>query len=76
MRNMETIDALTSHVIPVNMQKAYTRECINVTTQVLWTEDSFLPQGLTVQNAYTELRKGSKNAAVVVRNSMAHPQTL
>ena len=29
-----------------------------------------------MQNAYTELRKGSKNAVVVVRNSMAYPQTL
>ena len=28
-----------------------------------------------MQNAYTELRKGSKNAVVVVRNSMAYPQT-
>ena len=33
-------------------------------------------QGLTMQNAYTELRKGSKNAVLVVRNSMAYPQTL
>ena len=29
-----------------------------------------------VQNAYTELRKGSKIVIVVVRNSMAYPQTL
>ena len=29
-----------------------------------------------VQNAYTELRKGSKNVIMVVRNSMAYPQTL
>ena len=29
-----------------------------------------------MQNVYTELRKGSKNAVVVVRNSMAYPQTL
>ena len=29
-----------------------------------------------MQNAYTELRKGSKNAFMVVRNSMAYPQTL
>ena len=32
-------------------------------------------QGLTIQNAYAELRKGSKNAVVVVRNSTAYPQT-
>ena len=29
-----------------------------------------------MQNAYTELRKGSKNAVVVDRNSMAYSQTL
>ena len=45
-------------------------------TQVLQTEDSDLPQGLTVQNAYTELWKGSKYVVVVVRNSMAYPQML
>ena len=28
-----------------------------------------------MQNVYTELRKGSKNAVVVVRNSTAYPQT-
>ena len=33
-------------------------------------------QGLTIQSTYTELRQGSKNADVVVRNSTAYPQTL
>ena len=44
--------------------------------QALQTEDSSLLQGLTVQNMYTELRRGSKKAVVVVRNSMAYSQTL
>ena len=44
--------------------------------QASWNEDNSLPQGLTVQNMYTELRQGSKKAVVVVRNSMAYPQTL
>ena len=39
-------------------------------------KDGFLPQGLTIQNMYTELRQGSKKAVVVVRNSMAYSQTL
>ena len=55
---------------------AHTGERINVMTQALHIEDSSLPQGLRVQNAYTKLRKGSKNVTVVVRNSMAYPQTL
>ena len=44
--------------------------------QALCTEDVSLPQGLTVQNAYTELHSGSKNVAVVMRNSVVYPQTL
>ena len=35
-----------------------------------------LPQGLTVQNAYTELWKGSKYVVVVVRNNTAYPQMI
>ena len=38
--------------------------------------DGSLPQALTVENAYTELHNSSKNVTVVVRNSMAYPQTL
>ena len=29
-----------------------------------------------MQNAYTELKTGSKNVVLVVRNSTAYPQTL
>ena len=75
-KNMETGDALSSCVIPVKAEKAYIGEFINVMTQALWTEDGCLLQGLAVQNAYTELRKGSKNAVMVVRNSTAYPHTL
>ena len=38
--------------------------------------DGSLLHGLTVQNTYTELRKGSKKAVVVVRNNTAYSQTL
>ena len=75
-KNTETIDAFSSHVIPVKAEEAYTGEHINIMTQVLQTKDGSLLQGLTIQNAYTELRKGSKNVVMVVRNSMAYPQTL
>ena len=37
---------------------------------------SALPQGLTIQNAYTELQRGSKYIVIVVRNSTAYPQML
>ena len=57
-------------------EKIYTGEHINVMTQVLGTEDGSLPQGLTIQNSYTELWKGSKYVVIVVRNSTAYPQML
>ena len=76
MRNTETIDPFSSHVIPVKVENTYTGEYINVITQALQTEDGSLPQGLTVQNVYTELQNGSKNVGVVVRISTAYPQTL
>ena len=51
-------------------------EHINVMVQALLTQDGTLPPGLTIQNTYTELRKGSKKAFVVVWNNTAYPQTL
>ena len=56
--------------------KAYVGECINIMVQALQTQDDSLPQGLTIQNTYTKLRKGSKKAVMVVGNNTAHPQTL
>ena len=40
--------------------------------QSLHAQDDTLPPGLTVQNMYTELRKGSKKVVVVVRNQTAY----
>ena len=70
-KNSETIDAFSSHVIPMKAEKVYTGERINVEIQALQAEDGLLPQGLTMQNAYMELKTGSKSAVVVVRNSTA-----
>ena len=47
-------------------------ECINIMVQALQTQDGSLLQGLMVQNTYIELRRGSKKAVVVVRNSTAY----
>ena len=75
-QNIETIEAFSSHIVLVKVGKAYTGGCINIMAQALQTEDGSLPQGLTIQNTYTELQQGSKKAVVVVRNSMAYLQTL
>ena len=58
------------------MKMAQRGEGINVMTQALHAEDGSLPQGLMVQNVYMRLCSGSKDVIVVVRNSMAYPQTL
>ena len=72
----ETIEPFSSHIVPVKTGGAYVGEHVNVMVQALWTQDGSLPQGLTVQNTYTELRKGSKKAVVVVWNNTAYLQTL
>ena len=58
------------------MMEAYLGECLNMMMQSLHAQDGTLPPGLMVQNMYTELRKGSKKAVVVVQNQTAYPQTL
>ena len=63
-------------MITVKVGIAHIGERIDVMTQALHIKDGSLSQGLMVQNTYTELRKGSRNVIVVVRNSMAYPQTL
>ena len=75
-QNVETIEPFSSCIIPVKAGRAYTGEHINIIVQALQTEDGSLPQGLTVQNTYTELRQGSKKAVVVVRNNTSYSQTL
>ena len=70
----ETLEPFSSHVKPIKTVKAYLGECINVMVQALHTQDCTLPLGLTVQNTYTELRKGGKKAVVVVQNSTAYLQ--
>ena len=72
----ETLEPFSSHIIPVKTGEAYLGEHISIMVQALWTQNSTLPMGLTIQNTYTELRKGSKKAVVVVWNNTAYLQTL
>ena len=75
-RKVETLEPFSSHVIPIKMMGAYLGECLNVMVQSLHVQDGTLSPGLTMQNMYTELRKGSKKAVVVVQNHTAYTQTL
>ena len=72
----ETIEPFSFHIVFVKTGKAYVGECINIMVQALWTQDGSLPQGLTIQNTYTKLRKGIKRAVMVVWNNTAYPQIL
>ena len=65
-QKVETLGPFSSHVIPIKMKEAYLGECLNMMMQSLHAQDGTLPPGLTVQNTYMELRKGSKKAVVVV----------
>ena len=75
-QKVETLEPFSSHIILVMMMEAYLGECLNVMVQALYIQDGTLQPGLTVQNTYAELRKGSKKAVVVVWNHTAYPQTL
>ena len=75
-QKVETLEPLSSHVIPMKMTEAYMGDHLNIMVQALYVQDGTLPPGLTVQNTYTELRKGSKKTVVVVQNHTAYPQTL
>ena len=74
--NLETIEAFSSHAVQVRAERAQTGGHINIMTWALKAGDDSLLQCLTVKNTYTELWQGSKNAVLMVRNSMAYLQTL
>ena len=65
-QKVEILEPFSSHVIPVEMMGAYLGECLNMMVQSLHVQDGTLSPGLTMQNTYTEVRKGSKKVVVVV----------
>ena len=58
------------------MKTAFTGVRLNMMTHALHASKGPLPPGLMIQNVYTEMHNGSKNVAIVVRNSMTYPHTL
>ena len=74
-QKVQTLEPFSSHVIPVKTTEVYLGEHLNMMVQALYAQDGTLPPGLTVQNMYTELRKGSKKVVGLVWNSTAYPQT-
>ena len=72
----KTIHALSSKIIHAWTKTVFTSVRMNVMNITLHAKEGSLPQGLMIQNAYTEMCNGSKSVAIVVRNSMTYPQTL
>ena len=75
-KGSKMIDAFSSRTIYAWTKTAFTGPRLNVMTHALHAEEGSLPQGLMIQNAYTKMCNGSKNVAIIVRNSMAYSQTL
>ena len=75
-QKVETLEPFSSHVVPMKTTKVHLGECLNVMVQALYAQDGTLLPGFTVQNMYTELRKGNQKAVVVVWNNTTYPQTL
>ena len=64
-KETEMIDAFSSHIIHAKIGSACTGTRVNMMTQALCAKDVSLPQGLTIQNAYTEMHNGSKNVTII-----------
>ena len=57
-QKVETLEPFSFHMM--KMMEAYLGDHLNVMVQALHAQDGTLPPGITMQNMYTELRKGSK----------------
>ena len=75
-KGSEMIEAFSSKIIYAQMKTVFTNVRLNVMTHALHTGEGPLSPSLMIQNSYIKMHNGSKNVAVVVRNSMAYPQTL
>ena len=75
-KGSKMIDAFSSRIIHTQTKITFASVRLNVMTHTLHAEEGSLPQGLMIQNAYTEMCNDSKNVAVIVRKSTVYPQTL
>ena len=72
-KGCKMIDTFSSKIKHAQMKTAFTSVRLNVMTHTLHAGEGPLPQGLMIQNTYMEMCNGSKNVAIVGRNSMAYP---
>ena len=71
-KDSEMINAFSSRIIHTRVKTALMGVRSNVMTQALCIDEGPLPQGLTIQNTYTEMCSGSKSVAIIVRNSTVY----
>ena len=74
-KGSKTIDAFTSRIIHAWTKTVCLCE-VECDDSCPSADEGSLPQGLMIQNAYTEMHNGSKNVAIMVKNSMMYSQTL
>ena len=65
-KGSKMIDTFLSSFIHAWMKNGFTGARLNVMTHTLCADQGLLPQGLTIQNTYTEISNGSKNVSIVV----------
>ena len=75
-KGSKMFDAFLSKIIHAWTKTMFIGTRLNVMTHTLHVDEGPLPQGLMIQNAYTEMHNGNKNVAIVVVNSTVYPQTL
>ena len=75
-KGSKMIDAFLSKIIHAQTKTSFMGARLNVMTHALCADEGPLPKGLMIQNTYTGMCNGSKDIAIVMRNSTSYPQTL
>ena len=78
LKDKVIIPAFTSQIVHVRTQKTFMKgHRLNVMVQPLYPEDKAkLPVGLYIQRVYTEMKDGSQNVSMVLRNGTGKPMHL
>ena len=78
LKDKVIILAFASQIVHVWTQKTFMKgHCLNVMVQPPYPEDKAkLPVGLYVQQVYTEMKDGSQNISMVLRNGTGKPMHL
>ena len=78
LKDRVIIPAFASRIVHVRTQRTFMKgHCLNIMVQPPYPEDKAkLPLGLYVQRVYTELKDGSQNVSMVLRNSTGKPMHL